>query len=81
MLRKVYQDKDRQEDVIRSSTLDWTLIRPTVLNDNPAKGEIKALTDLSGFHGGTIARADVADFVVQQLATDAWLRKAPLITW
>jgi uncharacterized protein YbjT (DUF2867 family) len=81
MLRKVYQDKDRQEDVIRSSTLDWTLIRPTVLNDNPAHGEIKALTDLSGFHGGTIARADVADFVVQQLATDAWLRKAPLITW
>ena len=81
MLRKVYQDKDRQEDVIRSSTLDWTLIRPTVLNDKPAHGGVKALTDLSGFHGGTIARADVANFVVQQLATDAWLRKAPLITW
>jgi hypothetical protein len=39
------------------------------------------LTDLSGVHGGTIARSDVAEFVVQQLTTDTWLRKAPLITW
>ncbi len=81
MLRKVYEDKDRQEDAIRASKLDWTIVRPTVLNDKPARGGIKALTDLSGVHGGTIARSDVADFVVQQLANDTWLRKAPLITW
>lgn len=81
LLRKVYEDKDRQEDAIRASTLDWTIVRPTVLNDKPARGHIKALTDLSAVHGGTIARADVADFVVQQLTSDTWLRKAPLITW
>jgi uncharacterized protein YbjT (DUF2867 family) len=81
MLRKVYEDKDRQEDAIRASTLDWTIVRPTVLNDKPARGHVKALTDLSGVHGGTIARSDVAEFVVQQLTTDTWLRKAPLITW
>lgn len=81
MLRKVYEDKDRQEDLIRASALDWTIVRPTVLNDKPARGGIKALTDLSGVHGGTIARSDVAEFVVQQLTTDAWLRRAPLITW
>lgn len=81
LLRKVYQDKDRQEDAIRASTLDWTNVRPTVLNDKPAQGGVKALTDLSGVHGGTIARADVAEFVVQQLTTDTWLHKAPLITW
>ncbi|KAA3512889.1 NAD(P)-dependent oxidoreductase [Agrobacterium rosae] len=81
MLRKVYEDKDRQEDAIRASTLDWTIVRPTVLNDKPARGGIKALTDLSGVHGGTIARSDVAEFVVQQLTTDTWLHKVPLITW
>ena len=81
MLRKVYEDKDRQEDAIRGSTLDWTIVRPMVLNDKPARGRIKAFTDLSGVHGGTIARADVADFVVQQLTADTWLRKSPLITW
>jgi uncharacterized protein YbjT (DUF2867 family) len=81
MLRNVYEDKNRQEDAIRASALDWTIVRPTVLNDKPARGGIKASTDLSGVHGGTIARADVAEFVVEQLATDAWLRKAPLISW
>jgi len=81
MLRKVYEDKDRQEDAIRASALDWIIVRPTVLNDKPASGHIRALTDLSGVHGGTIARADVADFVVQQVTADTWLRKAPLITW
>ncbi|PBC23013.1 MULTISPECIES: SDR family oxidoreductase [unclassified Mesorhizobium] len=81
MLRKVYEDKDRQEDAIRGSTLDWTIVRPMVLNDKPSRGRIKALIDLSGVHGGTIARADVADFVVQQLTADTWLRKSPLITW
>jgi uncharacterized protein YbjT (DUF2867 family) len=81
MLRKVYEDKDRQEVAIRASTLDWIIVRPTALNDKPARGHIRALADLSGVHGGTIARADVADFVVQQLTADIWLRKAPLITW
>ncbi|MGO4570092.1 NAD(P)-dependent oxidoreductase [Rhizobium sp. 2YAF20] len=81
MLRKVYEDKDRQEDAIRASKLDWTIVRPTVLNDKPPRGGIKALTDLSGVHGGTIARSDVAEFVVQQISADTWLRKAPLITW
>jgi uncharacterized protein YbjT (DUF2867 family) len=81
MLCHVYEDKNRQEDAIRASTLDWTIVRPTVLNDKPARGHIRALTDLSRVHGGTIARADVADFVVQQLAGDRWSRKTPLITW
>jgi uncharacterized protein YbjT (DUF2867 family) len=81
LLRKVYADKDRQEDAIRASTLDWLIVRPTVLNDEPARGHIKALTDLSGVHGGKISRADVADFAVQQLTADTWLRQAPLVTW
>lgn len=81
LLRKVYEDKDRQEDVIRASALDWIIVRPTLLNDEPARGGVRALIDLSGVQGGKIARADVADFVVQQLTADTWLRKAPLITW
>jgi uncharacterized protein YbjT (DUF2867 family) len=80
LLRNVYADKDRQEDVVRSSGLDWVLVRPTVLNDRPAQGGVRALTDLAGVRGGTISRADVAKFVVAQLTDDRWLRRAPLIT-
>jgi uncharacterized protein YbjT (DUF2867 family) len=81
LLRKVYEDKDRQEDVVRASKLDWVLVRPVVLNDKPARGTVRAETDLSQIHGGSVARSDVAKFVVQQLTDDAWLRRAPLITW
>ncbi|MFT8421759.1 MAG: NAD(P)H-binding protein [Gluconacetobacter sp.] len=48
LLRHIYDDKNRQEDIIRASTLDWTIVRPTMLNDKPARGHIRALTDLSG---------------------------------
>jgi uncharacterized protein YbjT (DUF2867 family) len=81
LLRKVYADKDRQEAIVRDSGLDWVLVRPSVLSDKPGRDAIRALTDLSGFHGGAISRADVAAFVLDQLRTDTWLHRSPLITW
>ena len=81
LLRNVYKDKERQEDAIRASSLDWIIVRPGVLNDEPARGNVRAVTELAGVHGGKIARADVARFVVDQLTTDTWLRRTPLISW
>jgi hypothetical protein len=52
-----------------------------LLNDKPSRNAIRALTDLSVFHGGTISRADVASFVLDQVLDDAWVRRSPLITW
>jgi hypothetical protein len=81
LLRKVYDDKDRQEAVVRDSGLDWILVRPSVLNNKPSRDTIRALTNLSGFHGGTISRDDVARFVLDQVRDDGWLHRSPLITW
>jgi uncharacterized protein YbjT (DUF2867 family) len=81
LLRKVYADKDRQEAVVRDSGLDWILVRPSVLNNKPSRDTIRALTNLSGFHGGTISRDDVARFVLDQVRDDGWLHRSPLITW
>jgi putative NADH-flavin reductase len=80
LLKKVYADKNRQEAIVTDSGLDWVLVRPSVLNDKPRRGSVRALTDLSDFHGGSISRQDVATFVLDQLRTDAWLHRAPLIT-
>ena len=81
LLRKVYADKNRQEAIVRGSGLRWTLVRPSVLNNKAGRQTNRALTDLSGFRGGTISRADVAKFVLEQLHADTWLHRAPLITW
>ena len=81
ILRNVYADKNRQEAIIRESGLDWVIVRPSVLNDKAGRGAPRALEDLSAFHGGTIARDDVAGFVVDQVKSDVWLRRSPLLTW
>ncbi len=81
LLSQAYKDKESQEATIRASALDWVIVRPTQLTNHPARGNVRALTELKGFHGGKIARADVAKFVVEQLATDTWLKRTPVITW
>ncbi|EIG57679.1 NAD(P)-dependent oxidoreductase [Bradyrhizobium sp. WSM1253] len=81
LLKKVYADKNRQEAIVRDSGLDWILVRPSILNNKPGRGSVRALTDLSGFHGGSIAREDVATFVLDQVRADTWLHRSPLITW
>lgn len=81
MLRKVYADKNRQEDVIKNSGLDWVIVRPSVLNDKPPRGNVRALLELEGFNGGTIARADVSGFVLDQVESETFKGQAPLVTW
>jgi putative NADH-flavin reductase len=79
LLRQIYKDKDRQENIVRASGLDWILVRPAILQDAPGTGRVFAQTDLSRIRGGRIARADVAKFVVDQLIENTWLHRAPLI--
>ena len=80
ILRQVYKDKDRQEDVIRASGLDWTIVRPAQLSNDPGKRQYRTYTDLTGVTAGTIARADVADFMLTELEDDKYLHQTPLIT-
>jgi uncharacterized protein YbjT (DUF2867 family) len=81
LLSQAYKDKNRQEAAIRASSLDWVIVRPGMLTDDPAQGSVRAVIDLAGINGGKIARADVARFVVDQLTTDTWLRRTPVLLW
>src|SRR5574342_656519 len=78
LLKKVFDAKERQEDAIGASDRDWIIVRPTALTNGPARGRFKVTTDLSPVPG-RISRADVATFMVGQLTSDQYLRKAPLI--
>jgi hypothetical protein len=81
LLRNAYKEKNRQEATIRSSSLDWVVVRPGMLTNDLARGIVRAFTDLVGVKGGKVARADVARFAVEQLTTDTWLRQTPVISW
>jgi len=82
VLRGVYHDKTRQEEIVRASGLDWTLVRPGILTNGPAKGleTVRAITELKGARAGSIRRADVAAFCLQELADRRFLHQAPVIT-
>jgi putative NADH-flavin reductase len=83
VLRGVYEDKTRQENLVRSSGLAWTLVRPGILTNGAAKGQtaVRALTELAGAHAGNISRADVAAFCLRELADGRFQGQAPVITY
>lgn len=62
-------DHNRQEDIVRDSGLDWTIVRPTGLKDGPAASTAVVLReDESGTVPGTVRRADVAACLLDCLA-------------
>lgn len=77
--RETYRDKDRQEVLIRDSGLDWIIVRPASFTDGPLGGKLRAVTNLEGVTIKSISRADTAAFVLQQLASDQFLHKSPLV--
>jgi uncharacterized protein YbjT (DUF2867 family) len=79
ILVRVYDDKTLQERIIRNSTLDWVIARPGVLTNKARTGRYKVLADPRDWRTGFISRADVADFLVKQIADDAYLRQAPVL--
>jgi putative NADH-flavin reductase len=79
LLKRVYDDKDVQEWIIRSSGLDWTIVRPGLLTNSPATGRYRVLTASKDWRFGAISRADVADFLVQLINNRALIGTTPLL--
>lgn len=81
MLKHMYQDKDRQEMLIRNSGLDWVIVRPGMLTNGDKTGRYRAITDLTGVQGGKISRADVAHFLLAQAESDQYLKQMPVLIY
>lgn len=79
VLRRIYDDKDRQEHIIRNHIARWIIVRPGFLNNRARTGSHRALTSLRGIHGGRISRADVADFMLSQAKSPTFLGQTPML--
>lgn len=80
LLRDIYRDKASGEESLRDSTLDWTLVYLTGLVDRPATGEYRAGVRLALRGIPTIARADLAAFLLTQIADTTYVRKGVLVS-
>ncbi|KIT16902.1 NAD(P)-dependent oxidoreductase [Jannaschia aquimarina] len=64
ILGRPYADKDRQEEMIMESALDWTIVRPVILTNGKGGAPIKVLRDPATWRNGLIPRTDVARHLV-----------------
>jgi putative NADH-flavin reductase len=77
-----YWDKTRQERLIAGSSVEWVIVRPGALTNGDKRGVSR-----HGRHVGSflltvrISRADVADFMLNQLVSVTYLRTAPGLCW
>lgn len=76
---RAYADKDIQEQLVRDSGLDWTLVRPGVLTNGRGTGRLRVLAEPSTWRNGIVSRADVADFIVAQIDSREFVHKAPVV--
>jgi putative NADH-flavin reductase len=80
VVKNIYEDKNRQEEAIKQSDLDWVIVRPARLTDEAAKGEYRVYLGGS-YTAKTISRADVAAFMLAQLTDETYVHKMPVISY
>jgi putative NADH-flavin reductase len=69
---KAYLDHDRQEQALRQSDLDWTIVRPVMLNDKDVYG-YKAI--IGKATASSISRKGVARFILDALETGEYKKQ------
>lgn len=81
-LKHIFADKLKQEQIVRDSELQWTIVRPAALTNNKARGHYRTASEQeTHFRGKKIARADVADFMLLQLQDKKWLQQAVTLSY
>ena len=80
-IRAHLEDKEKMEETVKSSGLDWTIVRPTILTDGAKTGSYKVGPEIKIGLVPKISRHDVADFIVKQITDDSFIRSSPSISY
>lgn len=75
LMKEEYEDKEAQEQLIRHSSLDWTIVRPARLTNGPRTGRYRMQSSLRFSLQARISRADVADCMLSQLTDPTFQHK------
>lgn len=75
------EDRINQEELILNSTLDWTIVKPSRLSDGGARKSYRASPDLKMGLFSSIARSDLAEFLLKELVSPMFLRHTVFIRY
>ena len=78
--KDVLKDSAKHAEVVRSSNLDWTIVRVPMLTDGEKKGQYR-VGRVGVDDGPRISRADVADFMLKQVSDKSYVGKSPVISY
>jgi putative NADH-flavin reductase len=71
-------DAQRHADLIRETDLDWVVVRPPRLTNESYSGDWRAGALQLG-PTATMARSDLAEFMLQQVESDEWVGASPMV--
>jgi putative NADH-flavin reductase len=70
--------KHLEWEVLKASDLDWTLVRPPRIANEKASGNISA--NEQKLDSLKVSVEDLTDFILKQITSKDWIRKAPLVS-
>ena len=70
-----------QYAALSHSNIEWTMVMPPMLTNGPARGACRIDGEALLRNGSRISRADVANFMMQQLDNPQWIRKGVYLSW
>jgi putative NADH-flavin reductase len=82
LLKNIFADKEKAEELIRATKLDWTIVRPGAMSNKLLTGTYRAGADAAKKRWfPRIGRADVADFMLSALERNTFVREAPSLCY
>lgn len=82
LIKKAFLDHESQEQSVQASKLNWTLVRPGAFTNGPLTGVYRyGFTDSDKTVKLKISRADVADFMLKQVASAHYQRRAVSLSY
>ena len=75
ILNKEFEDKKKQEDIIKSSESDYTIIRPSRLTNDDVFTNPEAGYKLKYTHHSHTPRKALAQFIVNELSNSNYINK------
>jgi uncharacterized protein YbjT (DUF2867 family) len=82
LLRPVFEDHERQEQLVKASNLDWTIVRPSAFTNATPMGALKV--DISPNQRGLalkISRTEVAEFLITSITESRLLHRVVGISY
>ena len=76
MLAPMVPDKERQEQVVRDSSLEWVLVRPGRFVKGEPRGELRVVRDGEQHRLGHVVRGDLARFLLECATGDGYVGQA-----